>query len=186
MGSLDPTMMRTVQLFCFWGYNFDVISQPQPLLAPVEQDTVYTVLGFDIPWCSLFPDDLCISAPHGVVCDFFYEILLSFSKLKKLKVLDLGCYYFSGNVPKSVGNLSELVKEGNDLAVAGGRRTGAGSEFGMGIRDRVWGYESSASEKQNPETQIPNPTKIKTLFFFLFAEKSVSSKKKLQSLLYPA
>ncbi|KAM2909516.1 hypothetical protein FF1_002487 [Malus domestica] len=145
MGSLDPTMMRTVQLFCFWGYNFDVISQPQPLLAPVEQDTVYTVLGFDIPWCSLFPDDLCISAPHGVVCDF-YEILLSFSKLKKLKVLDLGCYYFSGNVPKSVGNLSELVKEGNDLAVAGGRRTGAGSEFGMGIRDRVWGYESSAFE----------------------------------------
>ncbi|XP_042063366.1 uncharacterized protein LOC121807188 [Salvia splendens] len=24
------------------------------------------------PWRRLFPDDLCSSAPHGVVCDFFY------------------------------------------------------------------------------------------------------------------
>ncbi|KAM1002027.1 hypothetical protein TB2_002387 [Malus domestica] len=79
---------------------------------------------------------------ESVLINFSYPILLSLSSPLLFSVLDLGCYYFSGNVPKSVGNLSELVKEGNDLAVAGGRRTGAGSEFGMGIRDRVWGYES--------------------------------------------
>ncbi|KAM1556470.1 hypothetical protein TB2_040052 [Malus domestica] len=62
-----------------------VISQPQPFLTSAEQDSVYTVLSFvnlDIPWRSLFPDDLCLSAPHGVVCNFFYEIPLSFSKMK--------------------------------------------------------------------------------------------------------
>ncbi|KAM2919296.1 hypothetical protein COP2_041280 [Malus domestica] len=61
-----------------------VISQPQPFLTSAEQDSVYTVLSFvnlDIPWRSLFPDDLCLSAPHGVVCNFFYEIPLSFSKM---------------------------------------------------------------------------------------------------------
>ncbi|TQD84710.1 hypothetical protein C1H46_029733 [Malus baccata] len=62
---------------------------------------------------------------------------MSFSKLKKLKVLDLGYNYFFGNVPELVGNLSELVNEGNDLAAAGGRRMSVGLKFGMGIRDRV-------------------------------------------------
>ncbi|KAL6271395.1 hypothetical protein ACE6H2_028306 [Prunus campanulata] len=48
--------------------------QQQPLLSSTEQDAVYQVLdsiNSAIPWRSLFPDDLCSSAPHGVVCDLF-------------------------------------------------------------------------------------------------------------------
>ncbi|XP_057966054.1 piriformospora indica-insensitive protein 2 [Malania oleifera] len=48
--------------------------QQQPILNPDEQESVYRVLesvNSDIPWRSLFPDDLCSSAPHGVVCDFY-------------------------------------------------------------------------------------------------------------------
>ncbi|TKY52758.1 Piriformospora indica-insensitive protein 2 [Spatholobus suberectus] len=45
----------------------------QPPLDPTEQEAVYEVLRSlnpSIPWRTLFPDDLCLSAPHGVVCDF--------------------------------------------------------------------------------------------------------------------
>ncbi|KAG8389187.1 hypothetical protein BUALT_Bualt02G0202900 [Buddleja alternifolia] len=51
-----------------------VISQPP--LNSAEQESVYRVLesvNSDIPWRSLFPDDLCSSAPHGVVCDYFSD-----------------------------------------------------------------------------------------------------------------
>ena len=51
-----------------------VISHQQPLLDPAEQDAVYHVLDSinpNIPWRSLYPDDLCSSAPHGVACDYF-------------------------------------------------------------------------------------------------------------------
>ncbi|XP_062022892.1 piriformospora indica-insensitive protein 2 [Rosa rugosa] len=51
-----------------------VISHSQPLLSPVEQASVYRVLDSlnpDVPWRTLFPDDLCSYGPHGVVCDFF-------------------------------------------------------------------------------------------------------------------
>nr|GMD69061.1 piriformospora indica-insensitive protein 2 [Ipomoea batatas] len=44
----------------------------QPPLGLFEQEGVYRVLEAvnpEIPWRSLFPDDLCSSAPHGVVCD---------------------------------------------------------------------------------------------------------------------
>ncbi|VFQ86262.1 unnamed protein product [Cuscuta campestris] len=53
--------------------NF-VASQP-PLGSP-EQEAVYRVLESVSPgvrWRSLFPDDLCSAAPHGVVCDVFEE-----------------------------------------------------------------------------------------------------------------
>ncbi|KAL0435573.1 UNVERIFIED_CONTAM: hypothetical protein Sradi_0265200 [Sesamum radiatum] len=51
-----------------------VVSQP-PLDA-VEQESVYRILesvNSGIPWRSLFPDDLCSSSPHGVVCDYFSD-----------------------------------------------------------------------------------------------------------------
>ncbi|KAK7832606.1 protein too many mouths [Quercus suber] len=51
-----------------------VVSHQQPLLDPAEQDAVYHVLDSinpTIPWRSLYPDDLCSSAPHGVACDYF-------------------------------------------------------------------------------------------------------------------
>ncbi|PHT29655.1 hypothetical protein CQW23_30747 [Capsicum baccatum] len=40
----------------------------------VEQEALYNVLesiNSDVSWRSLFPDDLCSSSPHGVLCDYF-------------------------------------------------------------------------------------------------------------------
>ncbi|KAL2540657.1 ROP-interactive CRIB motif-containing protein 7 [Abeliophyllum distichum] len=51
-----------------------VISQTP--LDSSEQESVYRVLdsiNSDTPWRTLFPDDLCISAPHSVVCDYFSD-----------------------------------------------------------------------------------------------------------------
>jgi hypothetical protein len=54
-----------------------VISHQQPQLDPAERDAVYRVLNSvnpTVPWRSLFPDDdLCSSAPHGVVCEYFSD-----------------------------------------------------------------------------------------------------------------
>ncbi|KAF2294917.1 hypothetical protein GH714_027011 [Hevea brasiliensis] len=53
-----------------------IVSHQQPLLDSTEQDSVYEVLSSinsAIPWRTLFPDDLCLSAPHGIVCDYFFE-----------------------------------------------------------------------------------------------------------------
>lgn len=50
------------------------VSQSQLALNSEEQDSVYQVLESinpDIPWRSIFSDDICSSAPHGVVCDYF-------------------------------------------------------------------------------------------------------------------
>ncbi|KAJ1690475.1 hypothetical protein LUZ63_014630 [Rhynchospora breviuscula] len=43
-------------------------------LPPAEQNAAYSVLETINPyvnWRDLYPDDLCISAPHGFLCDFF-------------------------------------------------------------------------------------------------------------------
>ncbi|XP_059432993.1 piriformospora indica-insensitive protein 2 [Corylus avellana] len=54
-----------------------VISHQQPLLDPAESDAVFRVLNSvnpAVPWRTVFPDDdLCSSAPHGVVCDYFFD-----------------------------------------------------------------------------------------------------------------
>ncbi|XP_058101559.1 piriformospora indica-insensitive protein 2-like [Magnolia sinica] len=59
----------------FFFHTVSSSSDIQPfLLSPDEQESAYLVLeSFNsaIDWRSLFPDDLCLSAPHGVVCDFF-------------------------------------------------------------------------------------------------------------------
>ncbi|KAM7253721.1 hypothetical protein ACFE04_031403 [Oxalis oulophora] len=47
-----------------------------PELNSGEQQAVYSVLTSinpTIPWSSLYPDDLCSSAPHGVVCEYFID-----------------------------------------------------------------------------------------------------------------
>ncbi|GAB4841057.1 hypothetical protein Ancab_021803 [Ancistrocladus abbreviatus] len=52
---------------------FSLSHQQSPLQAD-EQEAVYAALesiNSAIPWRTLFPDDLCLSAPHGVVCDYF-------------------------------------------------------------------------------------------------------------------
>ncbi|XP_042516623.1 piriformospora indica-insensitive protein 2-like [Macadamia integrifolia] len=41
-----------------------------------EQESVYQVLeaiNSGIDWRSLFPDDFCDSAPHGIVCEYFFD-----------------------------------------------------------------------------------------------------------------
>ncbi|KDP26503.1 hypothetical protein JCGZ_17661 [Jatropha curcas] len=63
-------------LFFITLVYFLAVSHQQPLLNSAEQESVYEVLSSinsAIPWRTLFPDDLCLSAPHGVVCDYFVE-----------------------------------------------------------------------------------------------------------------
>ncbi|XP_023532739.1 piriformospora indica-insensitive protein 2 [Cucurbita pepo subsp. pepo] len=56
---------------------FSISHQQQlPVLSSVERDSVFAVLAAvnsAVPWRRFFPDDLCSAAPHGVVCDYFYE-----------------------------------------------------------------------------------------------------------------
>jgi Leucine-rich repeat (LRR) protein len=66
--------LRTFLFFFFFIFFSHSLSQDQPLLDPLEQKALYQVLNSlnpTIPWRSLFPDDFCLSAPHGVVCDFY-------------------------------------------------------------------------------------------------------------------
>ncbi|XP_027362963.1 piriformospora indica-insensitive protein 2 [Abrus precatorius] len=49
------------------------LSHQQPPLDSSEQQALYQVLHSlnpSVPWPTLFPDDLCLSAPHGVVCEY--------------------------------------------------------------------------------------------------------------------
>ncbi|KAL3647715.1 hypothetical protein CASFOL_008683 [Castilleja foliolosa] len=64
----------TLLLLTILTMSISVISQPP--LDPAEQESVYRILESINPaisWRSLFPDDLCTSAPHGVVCDYFSD-----------------------------------------------------------------------------------------------------------------
>ncbi|URE03974.1 Leucine Rich Repeat [Musa troglodytarum] len=59
--------------------------QPPPLLLlPAgEQEAAYLALESinpSIPWRSLYPDDLCLSGPHGIVCDLFPPLSSSSAK----------------------------------------------------------------------------------------------------------
>ncbi|KAH0633871.1 hypothetical protein KY284_036657 [Solanum tuberosum] len=71
-----------VLTLCFYAYFIMfVVSQPSALNM-VEQEAVYNVLesiNSDVSWRSLFPDDLCSSSPHGVICDYFVSTTNSFT-----------------------------------------------------------------------------------------------------------
>ncbi|XP_073300780.1 uncharacterized protein [Primulina huaijiensis] len=64
-------------LFLLASVSFMLLSvTSQPPLGAAEQEAVYRVLesiNSGIPWRTLFPDDMCSSAPHGIVCDYFYD-----------------------------------------------------------------------------------------------------------------
>ncbi|KAK6937745.1 hypothetical protein RJ641_031253 [Dillenia turbinata] len=52
------------------------VSHQQPLDSS-EQESVYQILdsiNSQIPWRTLFPDDLCLSAPHGVSCVYLEDL----------------------------------------------------------------------------------------------------------------
>ncbi|XP_077229846.1 ROP-interactive CRIB motif-containing protein 7 [Tasmannia lanceolata] len=58
----------------FFFLSLSLISSQPNTLSSNEQESVYRVLdsiNSAINWRSLFPDDLCLSAPHGIVCDYF-------------------------------------------------------------------------------------------------------------------
>ncbi|XP_015872996.3 piriformospora indica-insensitive protein 2 [Ziziphus jujuba] len=89
-------------LFFFFVTLFS-ISYQQPVLNSAEQDSVYQVLdsiNSDIPWRSLFPGDLCSSAPHGVVCDYFSETTSNdSSSVDTVHVVELNFGYVSDYTP---------------------------------------------------------------------------------------
>ncbi|XP_075522152.1 uncharacterized protein LOC142555261 [Primulina tabacum] len=64
-------------LFLLASVSFMLLSvSSQPPLGAAEQEAVYRVLesiNSGIPWRTLFPDDMCASAPHGIVCDYFSD-----------------------------------------------------------------------------------------------------------------
>ncbi|XP_076924074.1 uncharacterized protein LOC143586401 [Bidens hawaiensis] len=69
---MAPNIITTLFL-CLLIYQLITTTNSQPSLNSVEQESVYRVLeslNSDIPWRTLFPDDLCSSAPHGVVCGY--------------------------------------------------------------------------------------------------------------------
>ncbi|KAM0028309.1 putative leucine-rich repeat domain superfamily [Helianthus debilis subsp. tardiflorus] len=94
------TLTYVFTLFIFLFINKITITNSQPFLNSVEQDSVYRVLdslNSAIPWRSLFPDDLCSSAPHGVVCG--YTTLPTESDPGTVNILELSFGYVSDHNP---------------------------------------------------------------------------------------
>ncbi|OIV92566.1 hypothetical protein TanjilG_02329 [Lupinus angustifolius] len=68
-------MSLFLTLFIFTFFSIITLSHQQPPpLDPAEQQSLYQVLHSinpTIPWPTLFPDDdLCLSSPHGILCDY--------------------------------------------------------------------------------------------------------------------
>ncbi|KAG8640225.1 piriformospora indica-insensitive protein 2 [Manihot esculenta] len=84
-----------------------MVSHQQPLLDSTEQDSVYEVLSSinsAISWRTLFPDDLCFSAPHGIVCDYFEQpnsqnLSVSSTLSQTVHVTELSFGYVSDYTP---------------------------------------------------------------------------------------
>ncbi|KAJ3685817.1 hypothetical protein LUZ61_014981 [Rhynchospora tenuis] len=67
---------KTSHLLLSLLFLFFILSSSTAALSlpPAEQEAAYTILETINPsfnWRDLYPDDLCISAPHGLLCDFF-------------------------------------------------------------------------------------------------------------------
>lgn len=72
-----------------------------PTLDPAEQESLYRVLdsvNSAVPWRSIFPDDLCASGPHGIVCDYYFSSS-SDSLPDSVHVTELSFGYVSDNSP---------------------------------------------------------------------------------------
>nr|DAD36823.1 TPA_asm: hypothetical protein HUJ06_007464 [Nelumbo nucifera] len=101
-------------------FSHAVVSQQILTLSSDEQESVYQVLeaiNSDIQWRYLFPDDLCSSAPHGVVCDYFTdesEVLLPgflanlSSSLEELVFIENPS--LAGTLNGKLGNFTRLKK----------------------------------------------------------------------------
>ncbi|KAK7245348.1 hypothetical protein RIF29_40188 [Crotalaria pallida] len=78
--SLFPTTLTV-----FFFFSLVTLSHQQPPIDPTEQESLYQVLNSinpTIPWPTLFPDDLCLSSPHGILCD--YSVSSVFSHIVEL------------------------------------------------------------------------------------------------------
>ncbi|XP_028765517.1 piriformospora indica-insensitive protein 2-like [Neltuma alba] len=74
-----------------------LLSHQQPPLLSAEREALFHVLysiNSDIPWRSLFnDDDLCVSAPHGVVCGYPSE------SSETARIVELSFGYVSDEAP---------------------------------------------------------------------------------------
>jgi Leucine rich repeat len=82
-------------------------------LPPAEQTAAYTVLETinpSINWRSLYPDDLCVSGPHGIVCDFFTTSCNSTSSdctyTTSIHIVELNFGYVSDFTPNPTCNFT--------------------------------------------------------------------------------
>ncbi|XP_071718105.1 uncharacterized protein [Rutidosis leptorrhynchoides] len=67
------TQLFSLAFFIFTTLTISQFVDSQLVLNSLEQESVYRVLeslNSVIPYRTLYPDDLCSSAPHGVVCDY--------------------------------------------------------------------------------------------------------------------
>ncbi|KAI3678792.1 hypothetical protein L6452_38095 [Arctium lappa] len=88
------------------------ITNSQPILNSVEQESVYRVLdslNSDIQWRSLFPDDLCSSAPHGVVCG--YTTLPTATEPGSVNIIELNFGYVSDHNPNPPCNPNSTLPD---------------------------------------------------------------------------
>ncbi|KVH94318.1 piriformospora indica-insensitive protein 2 [Cynara cardunculus var. scolymus] len=88
------------------------IANSQPVLNSLEQESVYRVLeslNSDIPWRSLFPDDLCSSAPHGVVCG--YTTVPTATDDGAVNILELSFGYVSDHNPNPPCNPNSTIHD---------------------------------------------------------------------------
>ncbi|CAM8897146.1 unnamed protein product [Rhodiola kirilowii] len=98
-------MAVTIKLFAFltillalFAVSIQQEGTALPVLNAVEQEAVYRALELingDVPWRVIFPDDLCVSAPHGVVCDYFFDENSTSSEPDSAHVTELNFGYVS-------------------------------------------------------------------------------------------
>ncbi|XP_021722445.1 piriformospora indica-insensitive protein 2-like [Chenopodium quinoa] len=72
LSSSSSTLFFTLTLFSLLLLSHHQQQQFPPLNS-AEQESVYLALESinpEIQWRTLYPDDLCLSAPHGVICDY--------------------------------------------------------------------------------------------------------------------
>ncbi|KAJ3693902.1 hypothetical protein LUZ60_009382 [Juncus effusus] len=100
--------MATAFHILFALFLFLILSHNAALqLPPSEQSAVYTLLETIDPstnWRALYPDDLCLSGPHGLVCDLF--ITNSSSSSPSVHVTELNFGYVSDFSPNPACNFT--------------------------------------------------------------------------------
>ncbi|CAK8571742.1 unnamed protein product [Lathyrus sativus] len=92
--TFSQTLLYAFFFFFFISFSF---SQDQPPIDPLEQKALYAVLNSlnpTIPWTTDYPDDLCLSAPHGVVCDYNPS-----NQQQKAHIVELNFGYVSDETP---------------------------------------------------------------------------------------